>query len=168
MRKGIGFYVGRVATYFFLSLFALIMIFPFLYMMSTSLKTSNDVFHVPPRLLPYSPEQREVDGKLQSVYLFNLNGVNTEMYATSEREQFGFFSLPAEVIVQTPRDSRVEVQLPLSELTPSGKTLTLKGTDDKSVDFDLYTVTAPTAKSWSCRWPIVGRSISLSRSTTRP
>ena len=145
--RGIGFYVGRLGLYAFLTLFAFVMIFPFLYMMSTSLKTSNDVFRVPPRLLPYSPKQREADGQMRSVFLFNLDGVNTEMYATGQTEQFGFFTSPQNINVDTPRASRIEVEFPLAEAVETGESLTLTRSDGREVQFPIYEVTAPNGET---------------------
>ena len=55
--------LGRGAIYFFLSLFAFLMVFPFLYMAASSLKTPADTFRYPPKILPRQPEVLEVDGE---------------------------------------------------------------------------------------------------------
>jgi ABC-type glycerol-3-phosphate transport system permease component len=43
----------RIIAYAALTAFGFLIIFPFLYMMFTSFNLSTDVFHYPPRLLPY-------------------------------------------------------------------------------------------------------------------
>jgi multiple sugar transport system permease protein len=45
-------YMGRVVAYLALSIMSLIAIFPFLWTISTSLKTSNQIFAWPPKLIP--------------------------------------------------------------------------------------------------------------------
>ena len=52
--------LSRIIAYILLAFFGFLMIFPFLYMMFTSLKTSDDVFRFPPELLPFSQEVLEV------------------------------------------------------------------------------------------------------------
>ena len=155
MNQSIGFYLGRLGIYAFLTLFALVMIFPFLYLISTSLKTSDDVFHVPPRLMPYSPIQREVNGAKVDTFLFNLEGVNTEMYATDEKVQFGFFAAEENINVESPRESSVDIQLPLDDVTETTETLTLKKSDGTDETFTLYEVLAPNGET--VKLPLVYR-----------
>ena len=57
VRRTFGWYVARVIIYLLLIAFGLFMLFPFIYMVSTSLKVSSDVFHYPPRLLPYTSRE---------------------------------------------------------------------------------------------------------------
>jgi ABC-type glycerol-3-phosphate transport system permease component len=141
MSNGIGYYLSRFAIYFFLTLFALIMLFPFLYMISTSLKTSDDVFNVPPRLLPYSPVQRDLNGEMVDVFIFNLDGTNWEMYNSGERLPFGFFALPENLNADNPRESRVETQVPIDEATETDQTVTAKKADGTDETFPIWTVT---------------------------
>jgi multiple sugar transport system permease protein len=143
MRNPISFYLGRAAIYFFLTLFALIMLFPFLYMMSTSLKTSDDVFHVPPRLLPYSAIQKSVDGELRDIYIFNLEGVNTEMVETDEKEPFGFFTTAEKINTSNERESDIEIQLPIAEVTETAEKVVVNMADGEAKEFAVYDVLAP-------------------------
>ena len=54
-------WLGWAGIYLILGIFAIAMIFPFVYMFFTSLKDSSDVFTYPPRVLPYEPETIDVD-----------------------------------------------------------------------------------------------------------
>lgn len=47
--------MGRILTYFFLSLGALLMLFPFAWMVSLSLGTMQDLWALPPRYIPERP-----------------------------------------------------------------------------------------------------------------
>ncbi|MEO0565701.1 MAG: hypothetical protein AAF125_26575, partial [Chloroflexota bacterium] len=68
------FYGLRALLYVLLTGFAFLMLFPFIYMIMTSLKTSDDVFQSPPRLLPYSPNTLEVDGDQVEVFRLEIDG----------------------------------------------------------------------------------------------
>ncbi len=52
----------NILAYFILSIFAVVMLFPFLFMLFTSFKVPNDTFNYPPRLLPYEVQVIQVDG----------------------------------------------------------------------------------------------------------
>jgi multiple sugar transport system permease protein len=160
MTQRLSFYLGRLLIYGLLTFFALVMTFPFIYMISTSLKTSNDVFRVPPRLLPYTTEQREYNGELKNVFIFSLDGVNTEMVPTGERVQFGFFTAQERINVDAPRQSVVDVQVPIDTAVETGDSITLKKSDGSDVTFPLYEVTAPNGET--VRLPLAFRG-ALSR-----
>lgn len=78
-------WMPRLVAYTTLTGVALITLFPFLYMLSTSLKDSNDVFHFPPRLLPYTTETTIYDGRTVPVYVLSVDGVEREMVPTGNR-----------------------------------------------------------------------------------
>lgn len=78
-------WMPRLVVYTVLTGVALITLFPFLYMLSTSLKDSNDVFHFPPRLLPYTTRTVEYDGRTVPVYVLSVDGVEREMIPTGNR-----------------------------------------------------------------------------------
>jgi len=131
-----GLIIGRGAAYFLLTFFALVMLFPFIYMMTTSFKTSTDVFTYPPRLLPYSSETVTVDGEALPIYLITVEGVDYEMYNTGEVTRFGYFTTADKINAATPRESEILVEIPLEEAVELGMTETIDGKD-----FDLYEVT---------------------------
>ena len=61
-------WLGYSGIYMILGLFAIAMIFPFVYMFFTSLKDTSDVFTYPPRVLPYEAETIEVEGEELPVF----------------------------------------------------------------------------------------------------
>jgi multiple sugar transport system permease protein len=143
-RKGfelVQFITARVLIYALLTFFAIVMLFPFIYMMMTSLKTSDDVFHAPPRLLPYSPVTREIDGQAVPLYLFEIEGEEREMIQTDEKEAFGFFTTADLINVDTPRESEVVVQEAIANVTATDKTQTLTKSDGSEAEFEVFTVT---------------------------
>ncbi len=130
-----GLIIGRGVAYFLLTFFALVMLFPFIYMITTSFKTSTDVFTYPPRLLPYSPETVIVDGKEQPVYLIDIDGVTYEMIDTGQVVRFGFFTTADKINATIPRESEIVAEVPLEEAIQLGTKQTVDGKD-----FDLYEV----------------------------
>lgn len=128
--------LGRAAAYFILTACALIMLFPFIYMMTTSFKTSTDVFKYPPRLLPYSPETVEIDGVAQPVYEITVDGVTYDMFNTGETVRFGFFTTEDRINAASPRESEIVAEAPIEESVETGEVVTV-GDDD----FDVYEVT---------------------------
>lgn len=135
-------WLSRALVYFVLTAFALFMIFPFLYMLSTSLKTSNDVFRFPPQLLPLSPVVTEFEGEQSTLYRFEIDGQAQQLVATGERVRFGFFTTADLVNVDDPRASELVTQLPLDEATETGEEVVLTDPVTGETDeFDVYTVT---------------------------
>ena len=141
-RRTFGFYIGRVIIYALLTGFAFFMLFPFLYMVSTSLKNSEDTFTFPPRLIPFSPIQREVNGELVTLYHFEIDGIARELAPVQgERVRFGFFSTVEQLNADAPRQSPIIAQMPLDEVTATGETVAVTKSDGTSETFELYTVT---------------------------
>jgi ABC-type glycerol-3-phosphate transport system permease component len=136
-------FVVRPIIYLLLTLFAFLMIFPFIYMLMTSFKNSTDVFHYPPRLFPYSPEVQVQDNQSLQVYRFMMDGVEREMLLVEDaRQNFGFFTTEDQVNVDSPRDSSIVVQVPIEEAVETSETVTLQTTSGEEEEFDIYEVTA--------------------------
>ncbi|PDW00245.1 carbohydrate ABC transporter permease [Candidatus Chloroploca asiatica] len=57
-----------IAAYAVLTMFGLLIIFPFMFMFFTSFKASGDVFRSPPQLLPYSVQTASVNGETVPLY----------------------------------------------------------------------------------------------------
>lgn len=133
--------IGRGVAYLLLSAFGFLMIFPFLYMMFTSLKTSTDVFRYPPRLLPYSQETQSIDGNEAALYSFTIDGQNRSMIDTGERVRFGFFSTEAQINLTDPRSSTLTTQVPLDDAVDLEKQLSLSDASGNEASFDVYEVT---------------------------
>ena len=55
-------FLNKLVVYFLLTFFAVVMIFPFLYMLTTSFKIPADTFRYPPRMLPRDPITITVSG----------------------------------------------------------------------------------------------------------
>jgi multiple sugar transport system permease protein len=133
-RQVIWLWVQRIIVYVLLSFCAFLMLFPFLYMFMTSLKTADDVFHSPPRLLPYSSETT-ADG--QDIYLIEVEGATRRMVQdpTADAVNFGFFTTEANLNADDPEQSVGIVRIPLDEATETGTTVTVGSTD-----FEVYQV----------------------------
>jgi multiple sugar transport system permease protein len=141
MTKNIVKYGSYILAYGLLSLFALIMLFPFIYMISTSLKNSSDVFHVPPRLLPYSAEKIEFEGTNSDVYVVLVDGVEREMVLIpDQRKDFGIFTTQENINPDTPNTSTNAVRVALDEATKTEDSITLQRSNGRDVSFDVYDV----------------------------
>ena len=130
----------KILLYVVLTFFAFVMTFPFLYMMSTSFKTSNDVFHYPPRLMPYSPVMVAYQGEMVPAYTFLIDGEERQLVPTGERERFGFFTTQDLVNVDDPRSSEILVQVPLGDVVETGEEITITDAAGNSDEFDVYEV----------------------------
>lgn len=134
-------WIFRIIAYLLLSGFGFLMIFPFLYMMSTSLKNSTDVFRYPPRLLPYAQETMQYNGAEVSLYSFTINGESRDMVDTGERVQFGFFTTEDLINADSPRESQITAQIALDQAVETGETVTIKDSSGADKSFDLFEVT---------------------------
>lgn len=130
----------RLLVYALLTGFGLFMIFPFLYMAFTSLKTSSDVFRYPPQLFPLSQEMIEYQGEMRPVFLFTVDGVERHMVSAGERVRFGFFTTPELYNPAAPRSSQVVVQAPIDDLSESDQTVTVRRADGSEEALPLWFV----------------------------
>jgi multiple sugar transport system permease protein len=136
---------SRFFIYAVLSFFALVMLFPFIYMMSTSLKTSDDVFNYPPRILPYSPVTTVLNGKEVALYNFEVDGRTRALAVTGEKVPFGFFSTAEEIAkVANERETQVLLQAPIDSATATGESQSVTLSDGKVKTFDVYDVEGQT------------------------
>jgi multiple sugar transport system permease protein len=116
---------ARIFVYASLTIAGLVVLIPFLFALSGSMKTSEDVFTYPPRILPHVPVTATVDGKELPVFTVPLVGGGTAELArvkngTSLRE-FRKVDDP-EFILVSPKDA----------LDPTGTTVTVDG-EEKDV-----------------------------------
>jgi multiple sugar transport system permease protein len=125
----------RILVYAILIIVALFMLFPFVYMVFTSLKSASDVFHSPPRLLPYSPVTVMYNGEETPLFEIEIDGVTYQMVDTGETVRFGNFAEEADINAATPRDSVITVSAPMENATGTGEVITIDGEE-----FDVYTV----------------------------
>lgn len=139
--KTIRQYGSYVLVYGLLGFFALVMLFPFIYMITTSLKTSSDVFHVPPRLLPYSPERVDFEGTPSIVYLIPIDGVEREMVLVpDQRKRFGLFTTEENINPNVPNASPNTVRVDLELVTQTDESITLLRDNGRDASFDIYEV----------------------------
>jgi len=73
-------FLGSLLVYALLLGFAYVMLFPFLFMFSTSLKLQTDTYRYPPRLIPMKPVEVEVSGQegLKPLYYVQFEGKERE------------------------------------------------------------------------------------------
>ena len=122
-------WLGWAGIYFILVLFAIVMIFPFVYMFFTSLKDSSDVFTYPPRVLPYEPETIDVDGEPLPLFTIeSLDGVERSMVLVESGVEAGLFALTS--------DLEATIAVPLEFASDTGQTIDVDGEPRP-----IYTVT---------------------------
>ncbi|HUN08709.1 MAG TPA: carbohydrate ABC transporter permease [Aggregatilineales bacterium] len=125
----------NIFVYIILTAVAYLLLFPFLYLLFTSLKTTTDVFHFPPRLLPYVPLTTEYNGEQVTLYSMEVNGQQRNMVDTGESVRFGFFTTEDLINVAEPRQSGLITQVPIDLATDTGRVVNVGGTD-----FPVYSV----------------------------
>lgn len=128
----------RALAYALLLFFGFIIIFPFLYMMMTSLKTSTDVFRYPPKLLPYSQALIDYQGKEAPLFKLEVDGQERAMVSTGESLRFGFFTSQDLINVDDARSSPISLQIALEEARDTGEKVTLKDSSGAEKSFDIY------------------------------
>jgi len=133
--------ISRIFAYVALTFFGFLMIFPFLYMISTSFKTPDDVFRYPPALLPYSQDSTEIDGEELPLYDFEVDGERVQLVSTGENTRFGFFAIQEQINVDDPRSSELTIEFPLDDAVETGNIVTLQNSEGDNEEFDVYEVT---------------------------
>jgi ABC-type glycerol-3-phosphate transport system permease component len=115
------FLLQNLAVYLVLTVFALFMLFPFLYMFFTSFKTPADTFRYPPRLLPYDPISALVKGESEPkpLYFAEVDGQTREFALVQSSIPVGVFARP-DNLEQT-------FTVPLDQVTDTGETLNVGG-----------------------------------------
>ena len=125
-------FLNKFLVYFVLTFFALVMIFPFLYMLTTSLKIPADTFRYPPRMLPRDPASITVAGfdKPLPLYYIDVDGKKQEYALAVSNIKFGTYA-PADNVTAT-------VERFVAEVTPTGGenqlTVSVNGKDEKLFD----------------------------------
>ena len=129
-------FLNNFAIYFVLTFFALVMLFPFLYMLSTSFKIPSDTFRYPPRMLPRDPVEVTVAGydKPLPLYYVDIDGQQRKYALAKSNIKVGQYA-PADHLDAT-------VERYLSEVKPTGgamnpQTVTINGQEQKLFDVDV-------------------------------
>ncbi len=112
--------IGRGGAYAVLIGFATAMLFPFLFMVASALKTPEDTFRYPPKILPRTPATAQVDGADVELYSVEVPGEGlTTLYLAEQGVQAGLFAQLDDV--------ETTVAWPLQLASDTGQTTTLEG-----------------------------------------
>ena len=135
-------WISNGMIYLLLSFFAAIMLFPFIYMVTTSLKTPTDTFRYPPRLLPRDPITTEVAGLEGEFPLYHVdyNGEMREFALVESNIRVGIFV--------DPNNPEAEVTRRLTEVRPTGgamnqETVIYDGEEQRLFDVEVNGQTIP-------------------------
>ena len=102
----------NTAVYIVLIFFAFLMLFPFIYMLTTSFKEPKDTFRFPPRLLPRTALTMEYEGEELPLYFVDIDGEQREFVLVQSNIRIGIFANP---------DNPTETfELPMDEASPKG------------------------------------------------
>ncbi|MCG2787583.1 MAG: carbohydrate ABC transporter permease [Anaerolineae bacterium] len=126
----------NLAVYAVLTFFAFFMLFPFLYMLSTSFKVPADTFRYPPRMLPRDQVTISVNGYDEPLPLYQVvyGGMQREFALVQSNIKVGTYA-PAD-------DPSATVERRLTEVKPTGgamdqKTVTVAGEEQKLYDVEV-------------------------------
>ena len=129
-------FLNKFVVYFLLTFFAVVMIFPFLYMLSTSFKIPADTFRYPPRMLPRDPITTTVAGfdKPLPLYFVEVDGQRLEYALSKSNIKVGIYA-PADQLDAT-------VERYLTEVKPTGgatnqQKVTVNGKEEKLFDVQV-------------------------------
>jgi ABC-type glycerol-3-phosphate transport system permease component len=129
-------YLGNFIVYFVLTFFALVMIFPFLYMLTTSFKIPADTFRYPPRMLPRDPVEITVTGYEEPLPLFyvEVDGQRREYALAKSNIKVGTYAAPENLTATVERY--------LTEVKPTGgamnpQSVTVNGEEQKLFDVEV-------------------------------
>ncbi len=96
VRRGL----GTTGLYVLLITFAIIFMFPFVYMLTTALKTSEEFYRYPPQLLPMQAATAAIAGEELPLYRIPVDGGQVEMVPVEAGVRAGIFA-PAEDLEST-------------------------------------------------------------------
>lgn len=132
-------------TYAVLIFFAFIMLFPFFYMLFTSLKLPKDTFRYPPRLLPRDPITLEVAGYDEPLPLYHVtyNGELREFVLVEDTIRVATFA--------DPNSPAATYERQLTEVKPTGgyteqQTVMFNNKEEKLFDVEVDGQTIPMVK----------------------
>jgi ABC-type glycerol-3-phosphate transport system permease component len=129
-------YLAGFMAYFVLTIFAVVMIFPFLYMLTTSFKTPADTFRYPPRMLPRNAATVEVAGYDEPLpfYYVEVNGIQHQYALARSNIKVGIYA--------PPNDPNATVERYLTEVKPTGGAMNqqkveVNGKEEKLFDVEV-------------------------------
>jgi len=120
--------VGRSFLYLLLGFVAFLMVFPFVYLAASALKTPTDTFRYPPKVLPREPEFLVSDGEELPVYSLPVAGVPTAVLLAESGIEAGVFVDPDDPVdPDNPEVAGDQVAWPLSLVEDTGRTVVIEG-----------------------------------------
>jgi ABC-type glycerol-3-phosphate transport system permease component len=124
---------GLIGTYILLIGVGVIFLFPFIFMITTALKTSEEVFRYPPRLLPTEVQTATLAGEELPLYELPVAGETYQMVPVETGVRAGVFADPsaAAATVLWPLDLAVPV------LDSDGQEVTVDVEGDELPLFDV-------------------------------
>lgn len=122
------------AVYLILTVFAFIMIFPFIYMLATSFKEPQDTFRYPPRLLPRQQLTTDLPGldEPAPLYYGQVNGERRQLALVESNIRIGIFADPA--------NPQVTWERPLADAEPKGGFTNQERVTINGEEVPVYTV----------------------------
>ncbi len=131
--------------YFILSAFALVMLFPFIYMLFTSFKLPKDTFRYPPRLMPRDPVTVTVPGydEPQPLYYVDYAGQRRQFALVEDNISIGIYAAPDDLTTTFER--------PIKDEVPTGgytnqQTASVNGKDEPLFDVTVDGTIVPMVK----------------------
>ena len=123
-----GRWLTNALAYIVLSAFALLMLFPFLYMFATSLKTPDDTYNYPPRFFPREQSTVQVEGYPDPLpmYYVEKDGQRRAFALAQQTVPAGVYA-PPDALDQT-------VAVPLDQAVPNGQTAVVDGQEQPLLD----------------------------------
>ncbi len=143
--------IGRGGAYAVLIGFAIAMLFPFVFMVAAALKTPEDTFRYPPKILPRTAATAEVNGEAVDLYSVEVPGEGSAtVYLADAGVEAGLFA--------SLDDPETTISWPLSLSTDTGQTTTIDGEE-----LSVYAVTqgSETVDLALVRNTAVGRFVGL-------
>lgn len=129
-------FLSNFVVYFVLIFFAFIMLFPFMYMLSTSFKIPADTFRYPPRMLPRDPVTIQVNGfdEPLDLYYVEIDGVQKEYALSQSNIKIGIYAPPDNL--------SASVERRLTEVKPTGgatnqQKVVVNGEEEKLFDVEV-------------------------------
>lgn len=107
-------YLANGAAYVILTVFALFMLFPFIFMFTTSLKEPKDTFRYPPKLLPRQGQATQVPGSDEPLplYYVEVDGQQRQYALAQDNIKIGIYA--------DPNRPDVSYERPVKEVKPAG------------------------------------------------
>ena len=149
-RKGPKATAARVGAYAALVIVAVVVVFPFVVAVATSLKSADDVFSYPPTLIPQEAETEPASS-------FGLEGEEVPLY-DFEGETFGLVDANVSIAEYTPLDAPDElIRQEVGVATETGDVVVIDGEEEAVF---LVEVDGTTVEAWRSRLTTGGRFVS--------